>query len=270
MKRKRMKGFCRAELVVVCFCVALLLSVTVPALTSARSAGKRAVCLANLKTLGAGMRLYAQDHEDKIPCWGWEFDDINKWFDPTDYQLQKAFELGYIWEYVQTRAAFVCPALRARHNPYLWQTNPLHKPLVYGWPNPEEPDRPSFMWSYSVNGQPGMSQNDEQCRANPELVQPSSASVMMLFEQDYMDHSAFASSVHLFNALNDYTLGAYHLVSGSVVENDIQRKTGFGNLVYFDGHVESMRRSDFMQKCSTPEGILELWGGNLNYTWPGF
>ena len=138
MKKKEMTGFCRVELVVVCFCTALMLSVTVPALTSGRDAGKRAVCLANLKTLGAAMRLYAQDHEDKIPCWGWEFDDIHwlgePWTDPfppgpSDYQLEKAFELGYIWEYVQARAAFVCPALRASFNPNLRLEYP--SPLPY-------------------------------------------------------------------------------------------------------------------------------------------
>jgi len=141
--------------------------------------------------------------------------------------------------------------------------NPRIKPSyngwpVWGWPDWDNPTKPAPIWNYCVNAQAGMSMNDSQWRVNPELVLPSPKTVMILFEEDSSDHSAFDNACELFapTLTVDSSLGAYHIDEG--------------NMIFFDGHVGSMRRSEFIIKCSTPNGTLELCGGYLGFTWPGF
>ncbi len=273
MAIRQVRGFSRMELLVVGFCVTLFVSILLPSLTNARDAGKRAVCLANLKTLGAAALLYARDYEDKIPCWGIEFEedghiDGGTWTNPTTASLAHAFEWGYLWEYVQSRSAFVCPTLKNEMNPKP-RCGIYHSTEVWGWPGTGGTNNPPGpMWSYSLNGQAAFSLNDPQWRANPELVLPSPTSVMMLFEQDYMDYSAFDNSISLFSSTFNTTngedfIGRYHKVLRIPF-------TGSGNIVFFDGHVGEMTMQEYITQRSTSAGTLELCGGYMGFTWPGF
>ncbi len=277
---------------VVVGCLTLLTFIMLPGLTGAREAGKRAVCLANLKTLGAAALLYARDYEDKIPGWGIEFDEIGteqgdpaaNWLTKTTDSLTKAFEYGYIWEYVQTYSPFVCPAFKNKMNPKPSSAIGVHGPYVWGWPDGQGTQNPPGpMWSYSLNGQAGYCEgndghatNFEACRANPELVLPNPSGVMMLYEQDYRDYFAFDNSISLFQTYNlfyagDDSMGAYHIVSGTFMYfGEFPKRMGSGNLVYFDGHVGSMGSEEFLTQCSNATGTLELIGGYWGYTWPGF
>jgi prepilin-type processing-associated H-X9-DG protein len=115
--------------------------------------------------------------------------------------------------------------------------------------------------------------NDPQWRVNPELVLPSPTSVMMLFEQDYLDYYAFDNSISLAQATiapSDDSLGAYHMVSGTFMFGTIPKRMGTGNLVYFDGHVGSMTSEEFIIQRSYTQGTLKLIGGYMGFTWPGF
>ncbi|MFC1781854.1 type II secretion system protein [Planctomycetota bacterium] len=66
MIRNRAKGFTLVELLVVISVIAILMAVLMPALSRAREAGKRAVCLSNLKQLQLAWDLYADDNGGKI------------------------------------------------------------------------------------------------------------------------------------------------------------------------------------------------------------
>jgi len=290
-KRKRRTGFTRTELMVVVGCLTLLTFIMLPGLTGAREAGKRAVCLANLKTLGAAALLYARDYEDKIPGWGIEFDEIRveqgdpnaDWIRKTTDSLSKAFEYGYLWEYVQNNTPYTCPSLTNKMNPKPHCIS-LHSCYVWGWPDGEGTSNPPGpMWSYVVNIQAGMCMNDPQCRANPELVMPAPDGVMMLFEQDNYDYAPFDNGVCLFNPTYDTnnnaddSLGRYHKVSGRITQlggTTFNNRKGSGNIVFFDGHVDEMPIEEFIMQRSTPEGTLELCGGYyINgsfFIWPGF
>jgi len=288
MDSQRKWAFCRVEMVVVGVCAGLVLLVTLPGLTGAREAGKRAVCLANLKTLGAAALLYARDYEDKIPGWGIEFDELARfgtgsWSNPDANQLLHAFEWGYLWEYVQNNAPYTCPSLTNKMNPKL-RSSMIHNVIIWGWPEGEgSSNPPGPMWSYVVNAQAGICMNDPQCRANPELVMPTPDGVMMLFEQDCYDYAAFDNSTCLFNATYDTntnaedSLGRYHKVSGVIGQlggTTFNNLRASGNMVFFDGHVDEMPIEEFIMQRSTPEGTLELCGGYyMNgsfFIWPGF
>ena len=61
------KNFTLIELLVVIAIIAILAGMLMPALSSARGAGKRASCLSNLKQIGTGIELYLQDNRNYLP-----------------------------------------------------------------------------------------------------------------------------------------------------------------------------------------------------------
>jgi prepilin-type N-terminal cleavage/methylation domain-containing protein len=66
MRTKKNSGFTLIELLVVIAIIAILAAILFPIFAKAREAGKRAVCLSNLKQLGVGIRLYAEDNNGFI------------------------------------------------------------------------------------------------------------------------------------------------------------------------------------------------------------
>ena len=62
-----LKAFTLVELLVVIAIMAILLTLLLPGLASAKRAGRRAACLSNLRQIGLAVHAYAQDHDGSIP-----------------------------------------------------------------------------------------------------------------------------------------------------------------------------------------------------------
>lgn len=66
------RAFTLIELLVVIAIVALLVALLLPALGAARRAGRKAVCMSNLRQLGIGYGTYAIDFRDTIATFSWK------------------------------------------------------------------------------------------------------------------------------------------------------------------------------------------------------
>ncbi len=91
-RREAARGFTLIELLVVIAIIAILTSLLLPALQTARDAGRRIVCTGNLRQLGMAMHMYKDDFDDALPysrykvfnhAWAgvWTWDDALSGYD---------------------------------------------------------------------------------------------------------------------------------------------------------------------------------------------
>jgi prepilin-type N-terminal cleavage/methylation domain-containing protein/prepilin-type processing-associated H-X9-DG protein len=67
-EKKKICGFTLIELLVVVAIIAVLVAILLPALSTAREAGRTALCATNLKQIYLGFFYYAEDHKGFIPA----------------------------------------------------------------------------------------------------------------------------------------------------------------------------------------------------------
>jgi prepilin-type N-terminal cleavage/methylation domain-containing protein/prepilin-type processing-associated H-X9-DG protein len=97
------RGFTLTELLVVIGVIALLIGILLPTLSRARESSRRTACLANLRTLGQAMIMYAQNFQDKFP----NGNPPLKW---DDYDGQNAVLVYFANTYVKAPGSFHCPS----------------------------------------------------------------------------------------------------------------------------------------------------------------
>lgn len=73
--RKPTRAFTLIELLIVIAIIATLIGILLPALAGARESGRTTKCMANLKSIGTSLTLYADNYKGTFPYWsGWHFD----------------------------------------------------------------------------------------------------------------------------------------------------------------------------------------------------
>lgn len=61
------RGFTLIDTLVTLAIVALLISILLPSLSGAREAARRVACASNVRQIGLGITMYADDHSDRLP-----------------------------------------------------------------------------------------------------------------------------------------------------------------------------------------------------------
>ena len=131
------KAFTLVELLVVIAIIALLLSVLMPALSRAREQAKRTLCGSNLKQIGQGLTMYAQNSQNKLPVpqpSSYKYPWRTYLAYETDATTKKLMPwgLGYLYSgnYIKDGRIFYCPGIVN-----MTVTNSLRYDDYNPWPN---------------------------------------------------------------------------------------------------------------------------------------
>src|SRR6187401_2471405 len=104
----RRRGFTLIELLVVIAIIAILAAILFPVFAQARAKARQSACLSNMKQLGTGLTMYAQDWDETLPLNDYNGNGLAPlpgWRDP---RAGDSWASG-IYPYVKNLQIYVCP-----------------------------------------------------------------------------------------------------------------------------------------------------------------
>ena len=113
LKRFNKRGFTLIELLVVIAIIAILAAILFPVFARAREAARKTSCLSNMKQIGTGMMMYAQDYDEIMPSGVFATQPAGIWGTPAwnDYGWCYIFTL--LDPYTKNTGIYGCPSTQA-------------------------------------------------------------------------------------------------------------------------------------------------------------
>jgi prepilin-type N-terminal cleavage/methylation domain-containing protein/prepilin-type processing-associated H-X9-DG protein len=218
------KGFTLIELLVVIAIIAILAAILFPVFAKAREAARSATCKSNLKQIGLAVRMYSSDYDECLP-----FKVNGRVWDPV-VPWTPAIVDGMYWgrfyePYTKNRQIFLCPStvsatLKANFS------------------------------SYGLNGR-YLDGNNGSGSAYPIVSGIADAAVSdaagTIFAHDSPEERMEISGDSLANWMRGGTIPPPPCGTGAeqnatvANQQDYARHSEMSNVLYFDGHVKSVK-----------------------------
>jgi prepilin-type N-terminal cleavage/methylation domain-containing protein/prepilin-type processing-associated H-X9-DG protein len=99
---RKLSGFTLIELLVVIAIIAILAAILFPVFAQAREKARQTSCLSNLKQMGLGMMMYAQDYDETMIL-------NTRYYDTTSGDRHGMWAMG-IQSYIKNTLIFSCPS----------------------------------------------------------------------------------------------------------------------------------------------------------------
>jgi prepilin-type N-terminal cleavage/methylation domain-containing protein/prepilin-type processing-associated H-X9-DG protein len=228
MNCRTRRAFTLVELLVVIGIIALLISILMPALATARAQAVRLKCASNLRTLGQVMQQYANDHKGMIPRdYSWGEPDHPFWAELLARYMKKPMPKPAIPSSAAGDAVMA---------PYLAKIDWLQCPAF-----PNDLQGVDFVingWDKYNPGSTGAMMRVTKISHNSEII---------MITEGHKDMSVTELDKHDVWALDQLPSGPV----GSRRICDDQRHRGLINSLYVDGHVSARPFKNLTQQDFT-------------------